>query len=129
MAKKKSPSTRESDLPVSDEGPDFETSLADVEKIVARLESGDLGLSESLQQYETGIKQLKRCHALLDAAEQKVSLLSGFDADGNPITEPLDLSSQRTGSGRAARGNKGTSNALRGRDPDCDGVDDQAGLF
>ncbi len=129
MAKKKPPSTRKSDALGSDDGLDFEASLADVEKIVAQLESGDLGLSESLQQYETGIKQLKRCHALLDAAEQKVSLLSGFDSDGNPITQPLDVSSPRTGSGRTSKHSNGTSNGPRGRDPGFDGVDDQAGLF
>jgi exodeoxyribonuclease VII small subunit len=77
--------------------------LAAVERIVARLESGELGLTESLEQYEQGIQQLKHCHALLAAAEQKVSLLSGFDADGNPITAPLDELQPRSGSGRTKR--------------------------
>jgi len=118
MAKKKAAGSQK----MSDAPPDFEASLADVEKIVASLESGELGLSESLQHYETGIKQLKRCHKLLDAAEQKVSLLSGFDSDGNPITEPIDQTSQRTGAGRTAK-------RSRGADPDADSVDDKAGLF
>ncbi len=129
MVKKKLPAARKSGPATPDDGPDFEASLGDVEKIVAKLESGDLGLSESLQQYETGIKQLKRCHALLDAAEQKVSLLSGFDADGNPVTEPMDVSSQRTGTGRTSKRVKGSSNGPSGRDPDFDSVDDEAGLF
>ena len=46
----------------------FEDSLLQVEQIVARLEGGQLGLSESLEQYEAGIRKLKRCHQLLDAA-------------------------------------------------------------
>ena len=77
MAKKESSTiqVKEND----EEKVDFEVSLSEVEQILARLESGELGLTESLEQYETGIKQLKRCHALLDAAEQRVSLLSGFD--------------------------------------------------
>ena len=99
MAKKKANPAKKR----TDKGADFEASLAEVEQIVARLESGELGLTESLEQYEKGIKQLKRCHGLLDAAEQKVSLLSGFDADGNPITEPMDPMSQRTGSDRPAK--------------------------
>jgi len=82
------------------EEPDFESALSEVEEIVAALESGELGLSESLDRYEQGIKSLKRCHALLEAAEQRVSLLAGFDADGNPITEPFDETTVRTGSGR-----------------------------
>ena len=97
---------------------DFEASLAKVQQIVAKLEGGELGLTESLEQYEAGIKELKRCHAILEAAEQKVSLLSGFDADGNPITEPMTDTTGRTG----ARGGAGGSE-------DDDRVDDGPGLF
>jgi len=72
---------------------DFEESLDEVESIVSQLESGELGLSESLQKYEQGIRELKQCQSLLDKAEQKISKLSGFDADGNPVTAPTDVSS------------------------------------
>jgi len=123
MAKKRS--TR----PPKQEGPDFEHSLAEVQQIVTAMESGELNLTESLQQYETGIKQLKRCHALLDSAEQKVSLLSGFDADGNPITEPMGESSRRSGVGRAKTPPERTETDPNGSDPDIDGVDDEASLF
>lgn len=85
MAKKKS---RSGSSDGSDQV-DFETALAEVEQIVAHLESGDLELTESLEQYEKGVHQLKNCHAILDQAERKVSLLSGFDADGNPVTQPM----------------------------------------
>ena len=122
MAKKKAASPKKS----SDDGPDFEASLAEVERIVADLEGGNLGLTESLQQYETGIKRLKRCHTLLDAVEQKVSLLSGFDADGNPITEPVDQSSQRTG---AAGPLRAQPRSRAGDDSESETVDDEAGLF
>lgn len=67
----------------------FEESLASLEGIVAKLESGDLGLGESLEAYEMGIGQLKKCHQLLAAAERRVELLSGIDADGNPVLEPF----------------------------------------
>jgi len=80
----------------------FEQTLADVESIVGQLESGSLGLSESLERYEAGIRQLKRCHQLLDAAEQRVSILAGFDADGNPISESFSSESSGRGSGRKA---------------------------
>lgn len=69
---------------------DFEQALEAIEQIVSKLEGGQLGLSESLQQYELGIRQLKRCQELLDAAEQRVSVLAGFDAEGNPVIEPLE---------------------------------------
>jgi exodeoxyribonuclease VII small subunit len=68
----------------------FEESLDELEKIVAALESGKLGLAEALARYEEGVKHLKACQQLLERAERKIELLSGVDADGNPITEPLD---------------------------------------
>ncbi|MFG0262766.1 MAG: exodeoxyribonuclease VII small subunit [Novipirellula sp. JB048] len=86
MAKKKSTSTDpEAKAPAAEI--DFEEAVSEVQTIVDNLESGELGLSESLQQYELGIQRLNQCQGLLAAAERKVTLLSGFDADGNPVTE------------------------------------------
>jgi exodeoxyribonuclease VII small subunit len=68
----------------------FEDSLKELEKIVAELESGKLGLSDALARYEEGVKQLKGCQQLLEMAERKIELLSGVDADGNPITERFE---------------------------------------
>jgi exodeoxyribonuclease VII small subunit len=68
----------------------FESAVDEIEQIVSRLESGELDLAESLQQYAKGIETLKECHELLADAERRVTMLSGFDADGNPITSPLD---------------------------------------
>jgi exodeoxyribonuclease VII small subunit len=78
----------------------FEQAIGKVRKIVATLESRDTTLGQSLECYEQGIAELKRCHAILDAAEQKVSVLAGFDADGRPITEPLPEIEVRSGAGR-----------------------------
>jgi exodeoxyribonuclease VII small subunit len=83
MAKKKS-STRE------ECAGSFEESLDELEKIVAELESGKLGLSDALARYEEGVKHLKGCQQLLEMAERKIELLSGVDADGNPITQPFE---------------------------------------
>jgi exodeoxyribonuclease VII small subunit len=68
----------------------FEESLEELEKIVADLESGKLGLADALDRYEQGVKHLKGCQQLLDLAERKIELLSGVDADGNPITKPFE---------------------------------------
>jgi exodeoxyribonuclease VII small subunit len=83
---------RKSDPPQPDdaaEEPAFETALAELEAIVQQLEDGDLGLAESLARYEQGVKHLKHCYQLLKAAEQKIELLTGVDADGTAITEPF----------------------------------------
>ena len=68
----------------------FEESLQELEKIVAELESGKLGLSDALTRYEQGVKHLRSCQELLERAERKIELLSGVDAEGNPITQPFD---------------------------------------
>lgn len=83
MAKKK----RTSD---DDAAPSFESSLEELEAIVAELEGGKLGLSDALARYEQGVKHLKSCHKWLQQTERKIELLSGVDVQGNPITEPFD---------------------------------------
>lgn len=115
---------------------DFESSLGEVEQIVAKLESGELSLTESLEQYESGIRHLKRCQSLLDAAEQRVSLLSGFDAAGNPVTTSIDEIDSTGGRSIGARKAQAspTSLAPEGADDALDrrggdSVDDSPGLF
>jgi len=83
MAKKKSAEREEC-------AASFEESLQELEKIVSELESGKLGLSDALSRYEEGVKHLKSCQDLLENAERKIELLSGVDADGNPITQPFE---------------------------------------
>lgn len=68
----------------------FEDSLAELETIVDALESGELGLGDALERYEAGITHLKKCHAALEHASRKIEVLSGFDAAGNPVTQPFD---------------------------------------
>ena len=68
----------------------FEDALERLEEIVHSLEEGDIGLNESLERYEEGIKLLRQSYELLQRAERRIELLSGVDADGNPITQPFD---------------------------------------
>ena len=53
----------------------FEDALKKLEKIVDSLESGDIGLDESLKKYEEGMKLLKFCTAKLDEVEKKIEIL------------------------------------------------------
>jgi exodeoxyribonuclease VII small subunit len=72
------------------EAPTFEESLEALESVVRTLEEGRLGLSESLQRYEQGVRHLKQCYHALEVAERRIELLAGVDAEGNAITEPFD---------------------------------------
>ena len=70
--------------------PNFEAALKRLEEIVHALEEGDLGLNEALERYEEGVKLLRQSYELLEGAERRIELLSGVDAQGNPITQPFD---------------------------------------
>jgi len=54
---------------------DFEKSLQHLEKIVSNMESGELGLEESLEQFEKGVKLAKNCQDTLANAELRVEQL------------------------------------------------------
>lgn len=53
----------------------LEKSLADLEKLVEELESGDLPLEKAMKKFEEGIKLTRGCQAALQEAEQKVEIL------------------------------------------------------
>jgi len=54
---------------------DFEQSLAELQQLVERLESGELSLEDSLTCFEQGIGLTRDCQAALNQAEQKVQML------------------------------------------------------
>ena len=54
----------------------FETALAQIEEIIVRIESGEVGLEESLAEYERGVTLITHCRGKLDAARQKVEDLT-----------------------------------------------------
>lgn len=53
----------------------FEQNMERLEEIVVRLERGECDLDESLKLFEDGAKLARECSAMLDKAEQKVTLL------------------------------------------------------
>ena len=58
---------------------DFEAALEELEGLVERMEEGDLSLEESLKTYERGIALSRACQKSLDAAEQRIEILSEKD--------------------------------------------------
>lgn len=55
---------------------DFESAIAELEKIVKQLEEGDLPLDKSLALFERGIELSRYCHDQLAAAERRIELLT-----------------------------------------------------
>jgi exodeoxyribonuclease VII small subunit len=114
--------------------PNFEQSIERLEEIVQQLEGGSLGLNESLTQYEEGVKLLRQSYDALRHAERRIELLSGLDAEGNPLTRPFDdtatLAAEKnsTGQGPSASANNPSAGVANPQHDDND-MDSQEGLF
>jgi exodeoxyribonuclease VII small subunit len=67
---------------------DFEKSLQQLEKIVSSMESAEMGLEESLAQFEKGIKLAKSCQDTLANAEMRVERL--IEKNGLQQTVPFE---------------------------------------
>lgn len=53
----------------------FESAVAELESIVAGMESGELALEETLKAYKRGAELLRYCQASLQEAQQQVRIL------------------------------------------------------
>ncbi len=62
----------------------FEKALRELETLVESMEQGDLSLEDSLKAFERGVELTRTCQKSLDEAEQKVELLTGKEATGDP---------------------------------------------
>lgn len=75
----------------------FEEALGQLAELVARLESGSLGLSASIDGYERGVSLLRRLHEELARAEERVSVLVRIDDEGRPVLAPHEAAEQAGG--------------------------------
>jgi exodeoxyribonuclease VII small subunit len=64
--------------------PGFEEHLAELEALVDTLERGDLTLEQSLAAFERGVLLTRTCQKALDAAEQKVRILTSSAEGAEP---------------------------------------------
>jgi len=71
---------------------DFESAIAELEKIVKQLEEGDMPLEKSLALFERGVELSRYCHEQLGAAERRIELLTdrGDLKDASHLLDPTD---------------------------------------
>ena len=79
----------------------FETSLAELNELVNRLESGALGLSDSIGAYERGVTILRHLHEQLANVEERVRLLVRIDEQGRPVL--TDIAAETAGAATPTR--------------------------
>ena len=80
----------ESTLPADIAGMSFEAALAELEKIVKRLETGNAKLDDAISSYERGALLKQHCEAKLREAQSRVDRIV-IGADGTPSVEKLSL--------------------------------------
>ena len=64
----------------------YEQAVEALESILEQIESGKVGLEDSIREYERGVGLIKRCRAILDQAEQRIEHLDAkrLEAQSNP---------------------------------------------
>ncbi len=59
----------------------FEQAIEQIEAVIERIESGEVGLEQSLAQYEQATKLIGQCRSILDTAQQRIAQLT-TDVEG-----------------------------------------------
>ena len=79
--------TRRTSPPAPPAPPAFEEALTELESIVDALERGDLTLEQSLDAFERGVGLTRTCQQALEAAEQRVRILTDARAEPEPFEQ------------------------------------------
>ena len=77
-------------MATKDNSMDFEKKLQDLEALVAKLETGELSLEESLKAYENGVALTRECQSMLEKAQLRIEIAA---ADSGVSTSGQDTSS------------------------------------
>jgi exodeoxyribonuclease VII small subunit len=76
---------------------DFESAIAELDRIAKTLEEGELPLEKSLELYERGVQLSRFCHSRLEAAERRIEILNER-GELRPAPASLGLDSDSGGS-------------------------------
>jgi exodeoxyribonuclease VII small subunit len=73
--------------------PSFEKALAELERVVERMEAGNLSLEQALAAHKRGLELARFCQQRLEAAQQQVKVLEG------EVLKPLAAAGSDQGDG------------------------------
>ena len=65
----------------------FEEAIKKLTEIVNKIESGEIPLQDSLQQYERGMALIKHCRSILQKAEKRIEKISESDTKPQKRTD------------------------------------------
>lgn len=72
----------------------FETSLKELERVVAELEKGELPLEDQLKSFEKGVSLSRECMKRLEEVEKRVELLVQ-NGEGKISSSPFDAINEK----------------------------------
>lgn len=67
----------------------FEEAMNRLDEIVQAMESGEIGIEESIARYEEAMGLAAMCRGILDEAEQRIAKIQ-LDASGQPQITPFE---------------------------------------
>ncbi len=71
----------------------FEEAMQRLDEIVAAMESGQIGVEESIAKYEEAMALAAHCRRILEEAEQRIQKIQ-LDASGKPQLTPFEAPSE-----------------------------------
>jgi exodeoxyribonuclease VII small subunit len=90
----------------------FEDELAELERVVARLEQGGLALEDSVKLFEDGVRLSNSCKARLAAAESRIQKIVGPGRDGKVTVEDIEVDEEEGGEGNEEFGGEESEGRL-----------------
>jgi exodeoxyribonuclease VII small subunit len=67
----------------------FEQAMQRLDAIVAAMESGEIGIEDSIAKYEEAMALATHCRKILDEAEQRIQKIQ-LDSSGQPQATPFE---------------------------------------
>lgn len=71
----------------------FEQAMERLDRIVEAMESGEIGIEDSIAKYEEAMGLAAHCRQILDQAEQRIRKIQ-LDANGRPVATPFETPAQ-----------------------------------
>tara|TARA_B100000073_G_C23398138_1_gene438076 strand:+ start:151 stop:522 length:372 start_codon:yes stop_codon:yes gene_type:complete len=103
----------------------FEEGMGQLGDIVSKLESGILGLSDSITAYENGVTLIRHLHEELSDAEERISQLIEIDDNGKPTLKPFVRAKTPTTASGGSKKTKKRSVKKQKRPNVLPGMDDE----
>jgi len=69
----------------------FEKAIKELTEIVGKIESGEVALEDSLEQYERGMALIKQCRGILQKAEKRIEKISAAGEEKNKEEDNEEL--------------------------------------